>query len=254
MFKKIQLGLLISCISVSSYAYVVETNFTIENKTDLTMLIDLTLPNGDNRLEFVYAHQTRVMALDNGDHSGLLYQTATAPFKIYAQTHIAGEDSTYVLSGQGRIAFYVGASLGNKYSFLNAVTAADGLTVEPTYSCRNGGYGTTFDNKIVIDGKPGNELKVTAFPNEVMCKGVKSSGLRENHQYYTANCFDGTGSVFWKIDEDSGCNIFHDRCETFFEYYNGKENLALRFFSESVNENELKAGLDSKTCGTWHNY
>jgi hypothetical protein len=253
MFKQIQLGLLISCISASSYAYVVETNFTIENKTDLPMVVDVTQPDGTNPIEIVPAHQTRVMALSNDDHSGLLYQTSTAPFKIYAQTHRSGEDRTHVLSAQGRIAFYVGASLGNKYSFLNAVSASDGLSVDPIYSCRNGGYGTTFDNKIIIDGKPGNELKVTAFPSEVKCQGVKSSDLDDNHRRYQVSCFDGTSSVYWKDFEDQACNWFGygSLCWSNFEYNNGREFIRTMINSNDFTDQDIKAQLDKKVCGTW---
>ena len=45
MFKKISLALFITCISASSYAYVVGANLTVENKTDVPMVIEVA-PNG----------------------------------------------------------------------------------------------------------------------------------------------------------------------------------------------------------------
>ena len=174
MFKQIQSALLISCISVSSYAYVVQTNLTVENKTDVHMGIEIDQPNGTKPYYGIPAHKSRKILLDNEDSSGLLYQTATAPFKIWA---IYPEKDTQknILSVQGRIAYYVGASMWNKYSFLNAVSAADNLKIDTTYSCKNGGYETTFENKIVINGKPGNVLVEKEFPSEVKCQGLKSS-------------------------------------------------------------------------------
>ena len=80
MVKKIQLGLLISCISASSYAYVVQTNLTVENKTGVPMVMEIIQPNGQDRItKQIPAHEIIHAALENGDHSGLLYQTSTAP-------------------------------------------------------------------------------------------------------------------------------------------------------------------------------
>src|SRR5437868_13183459 len=147
MFKKIQLGLIISCFSISSYAYVIGTNFTIENNTATPMVMTVEQPNGqaENTIH-IPAHDTSKVYLQNGDNRGLLYQTSAAPFKIKEE---GASDKILV---NGRVVYYVGASLVNKYSFLNSVTAAENLKVDTIYSCQNGGYGSTFENKLVING------------------------------------------------------------------------------------------------------
>ena len=83
MFKKIPLALFISCISASSYAYMIGSNFTVENKTDVPMVLAVEQPNGqDGVTQQIPAHKITQVYLTNGDHSGLLYQASTAPFKI----------------------------------------------------------------------------------------------------------------------------------------------------------------------------
>jgi hypothetical protein len=249
MFKKIQLGLLISCISLSSYAYVVQTNFTVENKTDVPMVISVDQPNGQgsNTLS-IPAHESTQVQMQNGDSSGLLYQTATAPFTIKAD----GKNGKLV--AQGRIAYYVGASMWNKYSFLDALSAAEGITIDPIYSCRNGGYGTTFDNRIILDGTPGNELFAKIFPREVKCQGLKSSEFEEHNGIrYSPTCFDGTSSTFTKTYEGLYCNpATPGICKQSFGYYDGKE----MFFVEPLkDETALKAELIKKVgngyCRSW---
>ena len=132
------------------------------------------------------AHATNKVSLSNGDNSGLLYQKSSAPFNIKANDKILA---------RGRVVYYVGASLANKYSFLNALSAADGITVDPTYTCKNGGYGKTFKNKIVINGTPGKALEIKNFPSDLSCQGLKSSTFDGR---YTPTCFDGSTSMFYK--------------------------------------------------------
>jgi hypothetical protein len=246
MFKQIQLGLLISCISLSSYAYVVETNFTVENKTDVDMRIRIYQPNGYKPEYYLAAHKTRIIWLENEDSSGLLYQTATAPFTIKAA------DENEKLVAQGRIVYYVGASMWNKYSFLNSISAAEGITIDPIYSCRNGGYGTTFENKITIAGTPGNELFAKIFPREVKCQGLKSSEFDDhNGTRYIPTCFDGTSSTFTKTFDGP----YPDPLVGWtwkFGYYDGNE----MFYTKPLeDEEELKTEIIQKVgdgfCRSW---
>jgi hypothetical protein len=244
MFKQIQLAVLLSCTSVSSYAYLVETNFTIENKTDVPLVVVVTQPDGLKPLQLILAHETRQILVKNGDSSGLLYQTSTAPFNINALDHKKNP-----LIVQGRIAFYVGASLGNKYSFLNALSAADGVTIDPSYSCKNGGYNTIFQNKIVIDGIPGNDLAVKAFPAAVRCDGLKSNDFNPKNLEYTPTCFDGNSSTFWPVWDSPG-NFIE------FFYTNGKWNddhhYLVDYSSDSEKiHTEQNNKIGNAYCGTW---
>lgn len=244
MFKKIQLALLISCISASSYAYVIQTTLTVENKTGAPMQITIDHPNGQEpTTKPIPAHQTTIIDMDNGDHGGLLYQTSTAPFKIKSM----GADAK--VYAQGRVAYYVGASLWSKYSFLDAVSTADGLKVEPIYSCKNSGYYKNPENKIVIDGTGGNEMLARKFPDKVSCMGLKSAKLDEQTLSYTATCFDGKSTTFWK-----GSNLIctNQGCVFFNTYSNHDESYAV---SDNENPISLKAELDevvgNQHCGTW---
>lgn len=247
MFKKIKMALLISCISASSYAYVIDTNLTVENRTNVPLLLTMEQPNGQDPVsQPIPAHQTSLIPMSNGDHGGLLYQTSTAPFKIMSN------DNNKVYA-QGRVAFYVGASLWNKYSFLNFVSAADGLTVDPVYSCKNGGYGTTFENKIIIDGMPGKELQATGFPEMVSCQGLKSSELSHQNEYYTPTCFDGRKPLFWRYFDGTVCSHHGHECQWVFGYTNGTDSYGVEHTEEPT---ALQAALDRRVgnqfCATWN--
>src|SRR5262245_47243890 len=105
MFKKIPLALLISCISASSYAYFIKSNFQIENNTNIPMKVVMDQPNGQPTLEIsVYPHDTTNVLIENGDHGGALYQASEAPFKIMS----ADKSKQY---GQGRVAYQVWYSM-----------------------------------------------------------------------------------------------------------------------------------------------
>jgi hypothetical protein len=252
MFKKMKMALLISCLSASSYAYVIDANLTVQNKTKVPLMLTMDQPNGqDPVVRMIPAQQTSIIPMSNGDHSGLLYQTATAPFKIVSANgeKVDGENKIYA---QGRVAFYVGGSLWNKYSFLNAVSAADGLTVDPVYSCANGGYGTTFENTIVIDGTPGAELQAMNFPQAVSCQGLKSSELTHENEYYTPTCYHGGKTLFWRYFDGTVCDHHNHDCQWVFGYTNGDESYGVEHTEEPT---ALKAALDRRVgnsyCSTW---
>lgn len=248
MFKKIKMGLLISCVSVSSYAYVIDSNLIVENKTELPLQIIVDQPNGqDPSTMQILAHQTNQMPISNGDSSGWLYQTSTAPFKIIGMD----DNKLYV---HGRVAFYVGASMWNKYSFLNTITAADGLNVNPTYFCTNGGYGVTLENKMVIEGTPGNELQVTRFPEVVNCQGLKSSELTHENQYYTATCYDGRVSKFWRYYDGTVCRHHGHGCTLIFGYTNGEKDYGVEHTEEpTALHDALDRRVGNNYCDTWGN-
>lgn len=208
MLKKISLALFLSCINASSFAYVIDTDFTIENKTDVALTIEVEQPNGQPATgTTIPAHDFKKISLSNGDNSGMLYQKSSAPFNIKAN------DKVIV---HGRLVYYVGASLGNKYSFLNAVTASDGISTDLSYSCKNGGYGKTFKNKIVISGNPDKELQIKRFPSDLSCQGLKSSTFNGR---YTPTCFDGSSSLFYKEREYGMGNNYTDDKQQFFVHF-----------------------------------
>lgn len=240
MFKKIQLAVFIACCNASSYAYVIDTHFTVENKTDVPMVITVDQPNGQtSNLLHIPAHESTQVYMQNGDNSGLLYQTSTSPFTIKANGKL------YL---QGRVAYYVGASVWNKYSFLDAISAADGVKVDPSYSCKNGGYNPTFENKIVIDGTPHDELPVKEFPSKVSCQGLKFSSLQDEDRHYTPTCFDGMSSTFWK-EIIKSCH--HNICHDVIRYTNGNEKYSVGLADSNPSKAEIDKRVGNLYCGSW---
>jgi len=229
MFKKFLFASLISCISITSFAYVIDTNLTIENKTDVPLMLEVEQPNGQPATGIsIPAHASNKINLSNGDSSGLLYQKSSAPFNIKAN------DKVIV---HGRVVYYVGASLANKYSFLNAITASNGISVDPTYTCKNGGYGKTFKNKMVISGTSDTALEIKRFPSDLSCQGLKSSTYDGR---YTPTCFDGSSSLFYKI-HDYRAGVLYSNSGEEKEYF--------------VHHGETKGRLDYQIgylfCETW---
>lgn len=214
------------------------------------MMLTINQPNGQEMLtQPIPAHEISVYPTDNGDHSGMLYQTAIAPFTI---TALDTDTTVYI---QGRIAYYVGPSMWNKYNYLNAISTAKNINVDTHYSCKNGGYGTTFDNRIIINGKPNNALPFTKFPDEVSCEGFAYSSLSDDHQQYIANCHDGSSSTFSKINEQKGCLYGH--CWIDYYYSNGVQDIIpVRVKNVNLDMVALQAGLDKKVgntfCASWH--
>lgn len=244
MNKKIHIALLISCFSVSSYAYIIGTDLIIDNRTDTPMQIEVNRPNNQTLLsQPLPAHQRSIVYVENGDTTELPNKLSKARFKIKNMTD---KDKLYV---QGRIAFYVGSSIQDKYSYLNSVSAANGLSVDQFYSCTDHGD-KIFTQKITIAGTPGEALEETEFFANVPCQGVKHSVLRDNHQYYAAACFDGTSTpTYWKVDE-----YYNSRSnETFFRYWYGdrKQLLDATVKSQFFDDATLQAALDKKLCGSW---
>lgn len=243
--------MLIFCLGTTSYAYVIGTNLTIENKTDVPMLMLAEQPNGQaNNTVYIPAHNTSHVYMENGDYSGLLYQMSNALFQIMG----ADDHKIYL---QGRVSYYVGASVWNKYSFLDAVFAASGLEVDSVYTCKNGGANAVFENKIVIDGTPGSELQVKEFPAEMNCKGLKSSTMDTNGMQYYAICFDGERATYQQMEVHTHCGAFGN-CEKDYTYRKSSDEkyVYLRFDRlTNVDDETLHTALDNKGgnafCNTW---
>lgn len=256
MFKKNLLALCIVCTSVSSYAYVIGANLTVENKTDTAMLLSIYNPNGqDKSFQYIPAHWTMQIYLENGDHSRWLYQMSTAPFKL-----TGAEDGKLYM--QGRVAYYVGGlGVMTEYSFLDSISAASGLKVDATYMCNSGSANTVYENKIVITGKPDNELQVTEFPNDVTCQGLKSSSMEKYGKKYYPVCFNGDRTTYVLKDMNSSCDKGCITEYIYSDYYLnelGGGEIRIKFHTVSakdVDDVALQAELDKKAsrlfCNTW---
>jgi hypothetical protein len=183
--------LLWMCISLPSYAYVIGANLTIENATDVPMELTVYRLNGQDSIhKSIPAHQTTPIYMENGDHSGYLYQAAVAPFSI----RDAKEKTEYV---NGRVAYYVGAAFWSKYSFLDSVLAGPGITLDQSYSCGNGGSGTIFENKIILSGHPGEAAPINPHHPFIRCEGLKASELTKDQ--YLLKCSNNTEVIFSKL-------------------------------------------------------
>lgn len=255
MFKKISLALFASCMSVSSYAYMVEANLTVENKTDIPMVLTVQQPNGQSDFNHnLPAHKVTQVYLVNGDHSGLLYQTSTASFKISG----AEDQKMYV---QGRVVYYVGGSVWHKYSYLNTVSAAEGLAVDPVYTCKNGGYAdnTVFENKLIINGVANKELEAKDFPAETNCQGLKYSTLDQTGVNYTPVCYDGESIAYLQRAVYSHYHNGHYQTHYHYSKFSDVTSDFVATFDtssyEDVDNNTLHAELDkvggNVFCESW---
>jgi len=255
MFKKLQLASLISCICVSTHAATINANFIIENNTNASLKLKLSQPNGQGeRTLDIPAGQPVSIPVTNNDYWSI-NATNLATIKILS----AEEDKLYV---KGQIVYKTNYDVVNvvlnRRSFLDSVSAADGLTVDTMYSCRSGNASSIFNNKIIITGTPGSAMTDYSLPSSVnSCKGVKSSILREKAHYYTPFCFDGTGgSTFWRNSEiyrkSQSCSKASG-CKYFSFYYDGNEKLPITIITKTsvVTSDDIKTALDKVACGGW---
>jgi hypothetical protein len=193
MFKQLSAALFLFCTSISSYAYVIESNLLIHNNTDTPMLFTVTKQDGELFKQPLPAHSASTIkkeVLNNGDHTGLLYRAATQRFEIRS-------DDASQLYVQGRVVYYIHGSYWQKYSFLDSVSAAEGLSIETGYNCE--ANTAVADNSIAIDGKPGATLRpVLVYPKGIYCRGLKASTLDETHETYRAMCTNGRTGSFGK--------------------------------------------------------
>lgn len=206
------------------------------------MVIIIDQPNGQptNTLQLP-PHGSDTFYMESGDNTLLLYQTATAPFKIREK------DANGKVYAQGRIAYYVGGAGWNKYSFLDAISYADHLKIDTYYSCN--GSNKTFDNKIVIDGTPQDEMQARRFPTHIRCQGFKYSVLRDNNHYYTPFCANEDHSVFVK---GKYCRKTPSNCEEATGYYNGDKLYIVEYTDDTT---ALQSALDrvigNAYCNSW---
>lgn len=219
MLNKLQLLsllLLLSCSSVSGYAYIIGTNLSIENRTNVNLTISIDSLNLEPPItQALPAHKTSIIYLENGDHTGWLYQTSATIFKI--------KSANNKVYAKGRIVFHVGGSLWKKYSFLDAVASAEGLQLSTRFSCVSGGD-NTLNNKIIIDGTLQGELKPTPFPNEMICEGLQSSLTQYKNSFYNVTCSNGDTEQFWKsrdrklTDTELWAHIYTNSDQTYYIY------------------------------------
>jgi hypothetical protein len=199
VFKKTYIALFISCLSASSYAYQINSTLFIENKTDKAL--ELKVGTVDRQIEIfsIAPHLSRKVDMSIGGWELYKYYPS-APFTISD----AADHKLYV---QGRVNYYVGPWPTKQYNSLDALSAATGLTLDPTYSCLPSD--SSFENKIVITGTPQGELQAAPMSSELHCQGFRSSSIRDSHQYYTPVCSDGkTSAIFWKIvEQDNGYGL-----------------------------------------------
>lgn len=231
MQKKLLLATLITCISATSYAYTIGANLTVENKTDANMEMIVEQPNHQQqKIIQLPAHTTIHDYMENGDTTGWLYQPSAATFTIKSNGKVYA---------QGRIAYYVGGSLGNKYTFLDAINTANGITIDPTYSCLNGGN-NTLENSFIINGTPGSTaLSVQQFPDKISCRGLKSSSYDSN---YTLTCFNGNTTTF--IHSPHCC--MHGCHDDFFT-----DNDEYTIWRGGLNLVNLDYQIGKRYCGNW---
>lgn len=198
MFKQLATALLLFCMSVSSYAYLIESTLKIKNNTDTPLIFVITNQTGAPFKKAIPAHSESTIDKDvlNYHNSGLLYTASTHEFQILSDD---AESQLYV---QGRVVYYIHGSYAYEYSFLDSLSAAEGLTVNPHYSCE--ASTDVFNNEITIDGKPSNTLlTVFTYPKSIYCQGFKSSTIEDKDENknsaYKAECMSGRTGVFDKM-------------------------------------------------------
>ena len=255
MLKKIQTALLISCLSTSSYAYLVQTNFTVENKTKTSMMITVTGGNGEKISKPISSDETIIIDKNKlyKDFGGWPSGTATAVFEIRS------DDASSKLYVQGQIFYGIYSAFWEEYSFLDSVSYAKGLDVDSSYSCWPQ-WRDAFENTIVIKGIPGERMERKELSANVQhCKGLKSSILSEDHRKYTPLCSNSRTDDF-----DLNFEI-HDYHGSLYRYYNPDRDVVAMESSDMLLDNaKIKEGLDNTLnnkarsddgfkgfCGSW---
>lgn len=244
MLKQISSALFISCISVAAYADH-DSTFIVENKTNVDMMIKIQQLDSKQPeiTEQLPAHITRKLNVVNGS-IGTYYKTTTAPFELVAK------DNIYKVYVHGRIAFYQSLEILHLYSFLDSVSAANGLNVDLSYSCKKN-YSTNFQNKIVIEGSPESGLEVKNFPEKVTCQGLKTSSMDDKNYHYVPVCFDGNQSNF------ENTNVKVEDNQAVYDFSNGVETFAVILNTPTTppNNSQLKIELDKQVgnqyCHSW---
>ena len=230
MFKRFCFALFLFCMNISSYAYVIESTLTLKNNTDIPMVFTL---EGQSFKRSIPAHSTSTInkeMLNNNDYTGFLYRAAAQGFEI------RGDNADNQLYVQGRIVYYISGSYWQKYSFLDSLSAAEGLTIDTGYTCE--ANTSVFNNSIIIDGKPGKVLQpVMDYSKDISCRGLKTSTLEQGPEFdkpiYKPTCRDGhTGSfdlsdmqinngdelvIYYLLNPEESYGIFIHLMSSFFD-------------------------------------
>ena len=261
MFKKTQLAILVCCVSASSYAYRINSDLIVDNKTGKALQVEIsnvTDEKIDQTQQILPGSQTHFKTNNGQVDNGLTGKLDTAIITIKGL-----EDQKIYL--QARLNYYVGAAkIWEKYSFIDAITKADGVKATPSYTCVSKNYSDpTFNNGIVIEETSGKGITATAkkdFPYVVTCMGLKSSELLGDnngkpYQDYYPVCFNENfkenKSKFMQSNEDQT-----NPDKTVFAYANA-EGKAYSVIVEAANlgTETLQTALDNeagyKFCNSW---
>lgn len=244
MLKKILVipALLLMYFCIPAYAYIVGADFVIVNNTDVEMTLLVFQPHGQGTLppKLIPAHETTRIYMENGDTTYWLYQTSVASFHLKD----AVTQTEYV---NGRIAYHIGGGYWDKYSFLDAVEAGEGITLDKSYSC---GQKSSYENKIVLNGTPKGAAPTNSTRNFVHCEGLKSTKLDADArgQYYKITCSDNAESTFLKQPGDCVLVVYRDKswysngCNWVKTESDGTPDI---FVSPSLDSNLVKTELDN---------
>lgn len=255
MYKKIQLALLLSCMGTSSFAYQVKAYLTIDNKTNVPMQIGVKQPyNQPEIIKDLPPHTVTQVTKDPMENGMSYLFSLSQSYAFFAVKGIAeNKDKVYL---QGRVVYFAGGGASEKYSFIDNLSTAKGLTSTPAYTCRSAEQADhIFNNQIVIEGTPGDTLVLTPFSDETgYCQGLKTSIMRDGdgegqkNQYYTPVCFDGTTSIFWRVRVG-------DRFGDYPAYQNGKEAYDIGDLSpyEPSFKSKVDEWVGNRYCETWSN-
>lgn len=241
MFRQLQLATLLTCVSITSYAYTIDANLTVENKTDVALEMIVDQPNHqEQKIIKLPAHTTIHEHMENGDtYTGWLFQYANAPFTIKAN------DKIYA---HGQIVYYLGGAVWRKFTFLDSITTAEGIKIDPTYTCKNGGN-TTLANSFVIEGATDKSLSIKPLPQYPKCQGLKISERDKTHLYHPT-CSDGSsGRYFTRLN--TYCVNMNNipLCDNYLDYYNDKTSVEIPY--TEVNEALMDDRAGNAICGSW---
>lgn len=197
MFKHLSIVFLVSCVTLPTFAYTIGQQLTVVNNSNKDMQIYIARVNRQAPVsQFIKAHDKITIYTENGDNSGLLNQLSVAPFTI---RHAFGD----IEYATGNINFYVGSWY--RYSYLSAVKAKEGASIQTKYSCEGGNRGVVFQNTIILDGHPSGMEAAAAWQGtyDGSCVGLKSSALNKTYTNYVAACSDGITKQFFYRDSCS---------------------------------------------------
>ena len=195
MLKKsffLQISLLFIPLIHSAYAYQIDQNLTIENKTNLPLYFNFE-PSQTGSGKYIRPHEKVEIPFNNGGWgSGLLYKPYTVPFTIKD----AGTGVEYI---RGRVAFYSQRCMG-KYCF-DSVSQEKALTSIKFIPAGRGELITFFHNKVVIEGNPEGAAPVQQYTDTIRCDGLQSATPNNSWNLvslgeYSVTCHDKSGTSF----------------------------------------------------------